>query len=168
MKRLLAILMISFIGLGMASSADAARRLGGGKSVGMQRQAAPPREAVKAPAQQAPQPAAAPGAAAKPAMGGMGRWLAPLAAFGLGAALMSMFGGSMMAGALGNILMLLLLAGAVFFAIKMFRRKSAAASPAPFQYAGAGAPAPMDTLPPTSAGLGSAAQGHPAERPAYP
>lgn len=144
-------LMISFVSLGLIAATSAeARRLGGGRSIGMQRQATPPRDAVKAPSAAPAQPAAAPGT--RP---GMGRWLAPLAAFGLGAALMSMFGGSMMAGALGNVLMLLLLAGAVFFIVRMFRARSAPPDRQPLQYAAAAPPARsgFPAAPPLSGGV---------------
>ncbi|MES2353726.1 MAG: Tim44-like domain-containing protein [Pseudomonadota bacterium] len=134
MRRLLTTLMIAIASTSMlAVTSVEAARLGGGKSTGMRRQAITPQQAPKAPAAQpapASQPAAA-AAAAAPAMqpkpaSGMSRWLGPLLGFGLGAGLMSMFGGGgSMMGGLGNIFMILLLAAAVFFVISMFRRKSA-------------------------------------------
>jgi predicted lipid-binding transport protein (Tim44 family) len=94
------------------------KRLGGGKSFGMQRQATP-RPAAPAAAGKpaaAPSAAAAPAAAAKPA--GMSRFLGPLAglAAGLGiAALLSHFGlGEEMAG----MLMLLVLVMAAVFVVR--------------------------------------------------
>jgi predicted lipid-binding transport protein (Tim44 family) len=129
-KRLFAILLLTFVGFGLVTATSAeARRLGGGKSIGMQRQATPS-QAAKAPSAVSAQPAAT------PARSGIGRWLGPLAAFGLGAVLMSMFGGSMMAGMFGNLLMVLLLVGAVFFILRMLRNKSAPPDRQPLQYAG--------------------------------
>ena len=138
MRKLLAVLMITFAGAGLLAATNAeAGRLGGGKSIGMQRQSIP-REAPKAPVAQptptAPASAAPPPAAPKPA--GASRWLAPLIGFGLGAAMMSMFGGSPIRGAIGNLLMFAVLIGIVFFVINMFRRKAVSANPQAMQYAG--------------------------------
>jgi predicted lipid-binding transport protein (Tim44 family) len=131
-KRLFAAALLAFVGFGLIAATSAeARRLGGGRSVGMQRQATPPRDTAQAPSAAPTQPAAIPGTPARP---GMGRWLAPLAAFGLGAALMSMFGGNMMAGAFGNLLMLLLLGAAVFAIVRMLRNRTA--QQRPLQFAG--------------------------------
>ncbi len=138
MRRLILVLFLLFSGASlMATTSVEAARLGGGKSSGMQRQSIP-REAPKAPASQpqsAPsQPAGTP--ATQP--GGMSRWLGPLAAFGAGAVLASMFGGSAFAGAMGNMLMIALVIGLVFFAINFFRRKATpapATAGAPMQYA---------------------------------
>jgi predicted lipid-binding transport protein (Tim44 family) len=79
---------------------------------------------------------ATPPTAATPKPGGFSRWLGPLAGFGLGAMMMSMFGGGAGMGAFGNILMIGLLIAAVFFVINMLRRKAAAGTAQPVQYAG--------------------------------
>lgn len=98
-----------------------ARRLGGGKSVGMQREAAPQRSAqsptreAPAQAQQAPGAAAAPGAVAQ--RPGMGRWLAPLAGLAAGLGLAALFGEQ-----LGSILAALLIAAVVVFGIAFLMR----------------------------------------------
>ena len=139
MKTLLAAVMITVVGAALALPVEA-KRLGGGKSTGMQRQVTPAPEAPRPPAAQPTQPAAATAApaatTAKPAPGGVGRWLAPLAAFGLGAALMSMFGGSMLAGVLGNLLMILLLAGAAYLVFRMLRSNRGGPANQSMQYAG--------------------------------
>jgi len=125
-----------------ADLADA-KRMGGGKSIGAQRQATPaPTAPSAAPAAAAApmQSAAAPAAAAKaaaPAASGMSRWMGPLAglAAGLGlAALLSHFG---LGEGFANILLLMLLAGGAFFLIRMFLGKRAPAK-SPLQYAGSG------------------------------
>jgi predicted lipid-binding transport protein (Tim44 family) len=170
MRRFLTVLMITLAGASMLATADAeAKRLGGGKSIGMRRDASP--DAPKAPAtqpqQNASQSAAAAAsptaAAAKP---GMSRWLGPLAGFGLGAMLMSMFGGGAMMGALGNILMIALLIGAVFFVIHMLRRKASPPASQPMQYAGEAGRMPAADVP--FAGGGVAAKPVVAEANRYP
>jgi predicted lipid-binding transport protein (Tim44 family) len=150
----------------LAFDADAARRLGGGGNIGAQRNmtAQPP---AKPPAQQAQQAApATPAPAAQPS--GMSKWLGPLAGLALGAGLASLFMNNGMAGALGGILMMVLLAAAAMFAWRMLRAKSGGNT---LQYAGANpAPASAPAMsPPASGGmpqigsaLGAAAAGAPA------
>lgn len=137
MKKLFAALFMSVIALGMMVSNAEAARLGGGKSVGMQRQAVQPKPAQ--PAQAAPAQPAQPAAAPAPAAPKR-NWLGPLAglAAGLGiAALLSHFG---MGEGVANFLMIALLAFAAFFVLKLlFGRKAPAGQGAePMQYAGAG------------------------------
>ena len=140
--------------------ASAAQRLGGGKNVGAQRSATaqPP---AKAPAQQA---APAPAATPAPQPSGMSRWLGPLAGLAIGAGLASMFmGGGGMGGALGSILMVVLLAAAALFAWKMFRSKPAGNNNLQYAGANAGEAAPTPVMPAPSAGgmphIGSALGG---------
>jgi len=138
----LAVGLLAVTAMFHADLADA-KRMGGGKSIGAQRQATPaptaPSAAPAAPA--APmQSAAAPAAAAKaaaPAASGMSRWMGPLAglAAGLGlAALLSHFG---LGEGFANILLLMLLAGGAFFLIRMFLSKRTPTK-SPLQYAGSG------------------------------
>ena len=140
----------ALLSLGLfAYDAEAAKRLGGGSSVGAQRNVTPP-SAAKPPAQQAP---AATPATPAPQPSGMSRWLGPLAGLAIGAGLASLFMGNGMAGAMGGILMMLAIGAAVFFAFRLLRSKS---QPAPLhQYAGAGAPAPQGARPDISTGFGS-------------
>ena len=120
---LVALLSLSLV----AEDADAARRLGGGTSIGRQRQITPtPKPAT---------PAAAPAAPAQQPSG-MSKWLGPLAGLALGAGLASLFMNNGLAGALGGILMIMLVAAAAMFAWRMLRRKPQSG---PMQYAGAGA-----------------------------
>jgi predicted lipid-binding transport protein (Tim44 family) len=133
MKRLLIAAFAAVVGLGMLVPEADAKRLGGGGSSGMKRQATP---APTAPAT-AGKPAAAPtaaAAAAKPA--GMSRFLGPLAglAAGLGiAALLSHFG---MGEGMANMLLILALVGVAFFVIRWLMRKRTPETG--MQYAGAG------------------------------
>ena len=120
--------LVALLGLSLvAEDADAARRLGGGTSIGRQRQITP-----------TPKPAAPAAAPAAPAQqpSGMSKWLGPLAGLALGAGLASLFMNNGFAGALGGILMVMLIAAAAMFAWRMLRRKPQSG---PMQYAGAGA-----------------------------
>jgi len=144
MKRFL-ILALAVIAATAVVTTDSveAKRLGGGRSLGTQRQATPPPAGTPnvapgnpaAPAQAMP-PRTAPAA-------GASRWLGPLAglAAGIGlAALLSHFG---LSEGFASILMLALLVFGGIFLLRMFlgRRESARA---PMQFAGAGA-APAGT-----------------------
>ena len=141
MKKLFIAVFSLTLALGLSiGDADAAKRLGGGKSVGMQREAVAPKPA--APAQAAPAPANQPAPAAPTAAQPQPKrnWLGPIAglAAGLGiAALLSHFG---LGEGMANFLMIALLAMAVFFVFKLlFRRKAEPqADSSPLQYAGAG------------------------------
>ena len=134
MRKVLMVLA-ALLSVGMvAQDADAAQRLGGGSSVGRQRSVTPP--AARPPVQQAP---AATPAAPAPQPSGMSKWLGPLAGLAIGAGLASMFMGNGMGGAFGSILMMLALAAAVIFAIRMFRSKPQTDR---LQYAGAATPPP--------------------------
>jgi predicted lipid-binding transport protein (Tim44 family) len=116
--------------LGFVMADADAKRLGGGSSVGKQRSATPP---AASPSAQPSAPAAAPAAAPAPQPSGMSRWLGPLAGMALGAGLASMFMGNGLGGAFGSILLMLAIAAAVIFALRMFRAKT---QPSPLQYAG--------------------------------
>lgn len=137
MKKFFIALVVCALSFGLVVEDAEARRFGGGKSMGMQRQATP-QKAAPAPANAASPAAAAP----------QRSWMGPIAglAAGLGiAALLSHFGlGEEMA----NLLMVALLVMAAFFVFKLlFRRKAAQAGASdPLRYAGAGAQA---GIPPT-------------------
>ena len=140
MKKAFVAVFTIIMALGLSIGDAEAKRLGSGKSVGMQRQAVTPKPAT--PAQAAPAPTTpAPTAAPAPTTPKR-NWMGPLAglAAGLGiAALLSHFG---MGEGMANFLMIALLAMAAVFVVKMlFRRKAEASKPEPLQYAGAGGPA---------------------------
>lgn len=123
MKMLSLIAAVLTLGFALhAGDADAAKRLGGGKSFGMQRQATPP---AAAPTQAAPSAAkpATPAAAPAPAPGRS--WMGPIAglAAGIGlAALASHFG---FGEELANMMMIAVLAVVVMAVIGFFLRKRA-------------------------------------------
>ncbi|HTP98097.1 MAG TPA: Tim44-like domain-containing protein [Casimicrobiaceae bacterium] len=122
-----------------ASDVADAKRLGGSRSFGSQRQITPaPSPAPSAPSASPSTPApaqAAPRTAPAPAASGASRWLGPLAglAAGLGlAALLSHFG---LSESFASLLLLLLLAGGGIVLVRMLlARRSAPASP--LAYAG--------------------------------
>ena len=123
--------LIAACGLGLVVVDVEARRLGGGKSFGMQRnttqQAAP-----QAPAQQQQQAAGTP--AQQPAAAATGnKWMGPLAGLALGAGLMALFMNNGIGGALMGILLLAAIAGIALMAFRALRGHTANA---PLQYAG--------------------------------
>lgn len=151
--------------MGLASIDADAKRLGGGRSSGMQRdtpaRTAPDSTPAKpaAPAQQAtpasPSPAAAAAPAAKPSF--MSRFGAPLAALaaGLGiAALMSHLG---LGEAFGNFLMMALLAVAVIFVVRWFMRRKQQPQAAGMAYTGNAPAAGQVAWPAPGSSAGSSA-----------
>lgn len=132
MNKILAVI-IAVIGLSFVAVDAEARRMGGGSSLGKQRQSISPQQAApKAPTQQqaAGAPAQAPSGASK--------WLGPLAGLALGAGLASLFLNNGLAGGLAGLLMIAALIAAVVFVVRMLRARTAHS---PIQYAGAGAQA---------------------------
>ncbi len=170
MKRFLIALFAVTVGLGLTVHDAEAKRLGGGKSSGMSRDAGAMKQASPAPGaptQNAvpgkPAPAATPQAPA-PQPSGMSRWLGPIAglAAGIGlAALLSHFG---LGEGFASILMIALLVFAAIFVVRLLFRKRAPEGQ--MQYAGAGAPGqfaePARFEPTTTAGGGAAAAAVPA------
>lgn len=141
MKKLLSLLAVVFtLGLSTVSmDADAARRMGSGKSLGMQRQATPD----KAPNQSAT-PAAAGGAAATAPKRSLMGPLAGLAA-GLGLAALASYLG--FGEELASMLMFGLLAAAIMVAVGFYLRKRAAARQPMAARAGNMQYAPIDPAP---------------------
>ncbi len=155
MKKLLTALFV--VAMAFATMhAEAAKRLGGGKSVGQQSSNVTQREAAKpapaaTPTQNAvpaaqPAPAAAPAAAQPSRFGGMGGMLGGLAA-GLGLAWLAHsmgfgaeFGQFLMFGLLALVVMMVI--GAI-----MRRRQPEAANNSPYAFEGAGAPVSPNSLP---------------------
>ena len=137
MKKWLFALFASVCIAGLAPFDAEARRLGGGKPIGTQRQAMPDKPATApaaAPAQQAAPAAGAAAAAAKP---GMGRWLAPLAGLAAGLGLAYLLGdqlGSFVTALLFGVLALV----AVMMLMRLFRKPGQQAAPQGMQYAGIG------------------------------
>jgi predicted lipid-binding transport protein (Tim44 family) len=145
--------LIAACGLSLIAVDVEAKRLGGGRNLGMQRnvQQAPP----KAPAQQQQQQQAQqPGTPAQqPAAAAGNRWMGPLAGLALGAGLMALFMNNGIAGALAGLLLLAAIAGVAVMAFRMLRGKAATA---PMQYAGSG-PQPLGSASGASASAHSVA-----------
>lgn len=163
MKKFLLTLCLVVTAFGAMVHDAEAKRLGGGKSVGMQRESvsrpASAPSSAPAPARNASAPAAAPAPA--PAAPAGNRWLGPLAGLAAGVGLGALFAGGGLGGMgglgsmLSTILMVAALAFVVSFALRMFRRQSTAAA-SPMQYAGAGGSAPQFEPVATPAYAGSA------------
>ncbi|HUK03882.1 MAG TPA: Tim44-like domain-containing protein [Burkholderiales bacterium] len=143
----------------VATDADAARRLGGGRSIGAQRSvtSAPPAAAPAKPAQQAApasQPATQPAAQPQPASG-FARWAPLLGGLALGGAL----GWLMGANGMGGLMVGLLLSGLLVFAaialVRMLTQRRGDALPR-IQYAGIGSE--TVAAPPPSQAIGFEAQ----------
>lgn len=146
MKILISALAL-FFGLAMVGvEAEAAKRLGGGKSMGTQRnmtqQAAPKAPAQQQQAQQSGAPTQQPAAAAAQPAGN--KWLGPLAGLAMGAGLMALFMNNGIAGALSG---LLLAAAIAAVAVLVFRALRSRTAQAPMQYAGHQGSASPEPLP---------------------
>ncbi len=166
MQRIFLSLFAVFFGLALPVYEAEAKRMGSGKSFGMQRQATPmKRDASPQQTQNAPAPGqnAAAGAAPKR------NWMGPIAglAAGLGiAALLSHFG---LGEGVANMLMMVLLALAAFMLVRWFLNRNKPAVQQPLQYAGQGigsgaggdqnAPQPMRFEAPASSPQGSVVPG---------
>ena len=138
MKKFLLMVFASCIGLGAVVESAEARRLGGGKSFGMQRSSpAMSREAPPPARATAPTPttagATAPAAAPR---SGASRWLGPLAGLAAGIGLASLLAHFGLGEGVAGILMLLLLVLAAVFIVRKLLGKPA---PSRMAYAGAGA-----------------------------
>lgn len=148
MKRIAIALFAVVMGVGAMVPDAEAKRLGGGKSSGVSRDASVmKREAVPAKPADAPAQAAAPAAvpaAAAPASG-MSRWIGPLAGLAAGIGLAALFSHLGMGEGMANMMMLLLIGLAVVMAVRWFLRKRQPAGTQPaMQYAGM--PAGMETV----------------------
>ena len=140
---------VAALALSLAPGDADAKRLAAGKPAGMQRAAPTNATPQNAPAHNAA-PAAAPTAApmAAPATPPKRSWLGPLAGLAAGVGLAALFSHLGMGAGMGNLVMMLLLAGLAFFAIRfvMSRMGGNRAGNGP-QLVGAGAPVGGDWQP---------------------
>ncbi|HSD42715.1 MAG TPA: Tim44-like domain-containing protein [Burkholderiales bacterium] len=132
-----------------------ARRFGGGRSIGTQRQAVPDKPVTPpaaAPTQQAAPAAAGAAAAPKP---GMGRWLAPLAGLAAGLGLAYLLG-DQLGTFVAALLIGIVLVAAVMLLMRLFVKPRQQAAPQGMRYAGIG----NETVaaPPPSQATGVAAE----------
>ena len=128
MKKLIVSLFILAFGVGLMANDVAAARLGGGRSLGAQRQITPSPKQATPPAQQQ-QPAAAP-------QSGPGRWFAPLAGLAAGIGLGWLFAQGGFGPAIGALLMVLLAVAVVFALMRLLSKPRPQRSQ--LQYAGLG------------------------------
>jgi predicted lipid-binding transport protein (Tim44 family) len=151
-KWFLALFAFAFLA-GLAPFEAEARRLGGGKPIGAQRQAIPDKP-VTPPAAAPAQQAAPAGAAAAPKPG-MGRWLAPLAGLAAGLGLAYLLGDQ-----LGTVVMALLLGilgiAVVSLVMRLFLKPRQQGAPQGLQFAGIGSE--TVAAPPPSQATGVAAE----------
>jgi predicted lipid-binding transport protein (Tim44 family) len=143
MKKTLSLLAMVFaIGLSSVAMDAEARRIGGGKSFGMQRQSAPPAKAPNATPAQTPANAAAPAAAGAPAAAAAStrsKWMGPIAGLAAGLGLAALASHLGFGEGMANMLMIGLLVVAAFAAFRFFMAKRAASQGGGAAYAGAGA-----------------------------
>jgi predicted lipid-binding transport protein (Tim44 family) len=158
MKKILSLMaVVMALGLStIAVDAEAAKRMGAGKSLGMQRQATPDKSPTATPSQTpaaTSAAAAAPGAAAAAAP--KRSWMGPLAGLAAGLGLAALASHLGFGSELASMLMFGLLAAAIMAGVGFFLRKRAAAGQQPsasriggMQYATAGAPAEVSPAAP--------------------
>jgi len=172
MKKTLSLLAMVFaIGLSSVAMEAEAKRIGGGKSFGMQRQSAPPAKAPNATPAQTPANAAAPAAAGAPAAAAAStrsKWMGPIAGLAAGLGLAALASHLGFGEGLANMLMIGLLVVAAFAAFRFFMAKRAASQGGGAAYAGAGAGGAgnagnnafrMPSTPPGSGGTGASQGG---------
>jgi len=114
LKKLIVSLFILAFGVGLMANNVEAARLGGGRSLGAQRQITPPPKQATPPAQQQ-QPAAAP-------QSGPSRWFAPLAGLAAGIGLGWLFAQGGFGPAIGAVVMVLLAVVVVFALMRLLSK----------------------------------------------
>ncbi len=128
MKKMFTFLTLAFFTISLIAVDADARRMGGGKSFGKQRQSLNQQSTPNQ--QQAPAPARTP---ASP--GGGSKWGGALAGLAAGGLLAALFMGGAFEGInMIDIIMLILIAGAIFFIVRMMRKPRTEASLQPMQY----------------------------------
>ena len=141
MKRILSSMIAVFIGVGLVAAQAEAAKLGGSRNMGTQRNITSAPKAIPPSTAQQAAPATGAAAAAAP-QSALSRWAPMLGGLAIGGLLGSMFAGGL-GGAMGNILMIALLAFAAVFVIRLLMRgratpQAAPAGGAPLQYSGLG------------------------------
>ncbi len=127
MKKTLTFLTLAIFSFGLLAFDAEAKRMGGGKNIGTQRQSQQ---------QATPSPQQSPAAAPKAAPSSGSKWGGALAGLAAGGLLAALFmGGAFENINMADIMTLLLLVGAAFFIIRMLRKPKAEAAPA-MQYSG--------------------------------
>ncbi|MBX3639191.1 MAG: Tim44 domain-containing protein [Nitrosomonas sp.] len=131
MKKMFIFLTMAFFTIGLIAVDAEAKRMGGGKSFGKQRQSLNQQSTPNQ--QQTPTPTQN---AAAPASGGS-KWGGALAGLAAGGLLAALFMGGAFEGInMMDILMLILIVGVIFFIIRMMRKPRAVDHERPIQYSG--------------------------------
>lgn len=144
--RALLFVFIALVSISLTIEDADARRLSGGRNLGMQRSAPAQQQAApKSPAQQQQQQAAPATPAQQPT--GASKWLGPLAGLALGAGLAALFLNNGWAGLLAGMLLIGLIIAAVMFVARTVLRNRTAQGPLQYAGAGAGAQPTLDALP---------------------
>jgi predicted lipid-binding transport protein (Tim44 family) len=129
MRKIFTLLTIAIFSFGLILDAEA-RRMGGGKSFGKQRQSLN-QQAKPNPSQP---PAQTP---AQTSAGGGSKWAGPLAGLAAGGLLAALFMGGAFEGInMVDILMLAILMAGIFFVVRMMRKSRTDQSMRPMQYSG--------------------------------
>ena len=154
MKKILFAVFLSFMALGLSMGDAEAKRLGGGRSVGMQRQAVPTQQAAR-PAQQQAAPTGTQAAAPR------NSWLGPIAGLAAGIGLAALFSHLGLGEGMANIAMIVLLAMAALFVFRLLSRRNAnGPATQSMRYAGGpdqGGPVSMPAHLPSSSASGAPA-----------
>lgn len=138
MKKIFTLLTLIIFSTGLVAFDAEARRMGGGKSFGKQRHSLNQ--------QAAPRPAQPPASAPSPAGGS--KWGGALAGLAAGGLLAALFMGGAFEGInMMDILMLALIAGGIFFVMRMMRKPQAVTSSRPMQFSGLNANESVNTPP---------------------
>jgi predicted lipid-binding transport protein (Tim44 family) len=158
MKKLFLTFCAAFVGLTVFSFDAEARRLGGGGSIGMQRNTTVmPKQAAPAPAAPAAtpgKPAATPQAPAP--QSGMSRWMGPLAGIAAGLGLAALFSHLGIGEGMGSLLMILALVAGAVLLFRLLARRSQPQNGMRYAGAGADAAAPARFEPVNAMGGGAA------------
>lgn len=140
MKKLLSLLAVVLtLGLGTAHMDAEAKRLGGSRSLGMQRQATPPAKAPDATPSVAAPAAGTAAAAGAAAAAPKRNWMGPLAGLAAGLGLAALASHLGFGEGFANLLMIGLLVMVAFAAFRFFMAKRAASQGGGMAYAGAAA-----------------------------
>ncbi len=139
--RILAFLTIALFTFSLTAFDAEARRMGGGKSSGKQRDSLNiNKQQQAAPKQQQAAGASTAAAGGAAAAAGGSKWLGPLAGLAAGGLLAALFMGGAFDGInMMDILVLIALAVGIFFVMRMLRRSSQGNTSRSMQYSGAGA-----------------------------
>ncbi len=145
MKQALIALFIAAFGLGLVAEAEA-KRIGGGRSSGMQRDSSVMKRNATPQTPAAPTQGVAPASSSTstPKPGGMSRWLGPVAGLAAGIGLAAMLSHFGLGEGFATLVMMLLIVLAVFIAIRLLFGRRAPTQSQSLQYAGGGnAPTPV-------------------------